>query len=61
MSNVESPSHYKGGDIEAIDALRSMLGDDIEQYYIGNVFKYIWRYRQKNGIEDLKKARVHLD
>ena len=61
MSNIENPKHYQGGDVEAIDALRSMMGSGIEQFYIGNVFKYIWRYKQKNGIEDLKKARVHLD
>ena len=28
---------------------------------IGNVLKYVIRYKNKNGIEDLKKARVFLD
>lgn len=27
----------------------------------GNVYKYLQRYEQKNGVEDLKKARVYLD
>jgi hypothetical protein len=30
-------------------------------YLKGNVQKYVWRYRSKNGIEDLKKALVYLD
>ena len=28
---------------------------------MGNTLKYILRYRQKNGIEDLEKAKVHMD
>jgi len=27
----------------------------------GNVIKYICRYKDKNGIEDLKKARHYID
>lgn len=27
----------------------------------GNVIKYLCRYKRKNGIEDLKKARQYLD
>jgi hypothetical protein len=27
----------------------------------GSVLKYLWRYKEKNGVEDLKKARVYLD
>jgi hypothetical protein len=27
----------------------------------GNVIKYLWRWREKNGLEDLKKARWYLD
>jgi hypothetical protein len=27
----------------------------------GNVIKYVMRHRQKNGIEDLKKARHYID
>lgn len=39
--------------------------DVIEQYglnyFSGNVLKYLLRYRDKNGVEDLKKARHYLD
>lgn len=30
-------------------------------YCKGNVIKYLWRYRLKNGTEDLRKAAVYLD
>jgi len=32
-----------------------------KDYCQGNVLKYAWRWRFKNGTEDLKKARVYLD
>ena len=45
-----------------IDAIRASLGDeDFASYCKGNIMKYIWRYRHKNGLEDLKKARVYLN
>ena len=57
-----SPNHYKQGDIECIDAIRAALGKEgFEAYCIGNVIKYSWRYKHKNGLEDLKKARVYLN
>lgn len=31
------------------------------RFLIGNVFKYCYRYRNKNGLEDLKKAAWYLD
>lgn len=27
----------------------------------GNVVKYVLRYKEKNGLEDLKKAKVYID
>jgi len=60
--NVNHPDHYTTGGIECIDAIRASLGDaDFASYCKGNVIKYVWRYRHKNGVEDLKKARVYLD
>jgi hypothetical protein len=60
--NVNHPSHYNQSGIECIDAIRATLGpEDFEAYCKGNCIKYIWRYKYKNGIEDLKKAQVYLD
>ena len=62
--NINSPKHYQlpGLNIEAIDVIKSVLGDDkFEGYCRGNVIKYTLRADAKNGIEDLKKARVYLN
>lgn len=61
--NINSPKHYQlpGLNIEAIDVIKSVLGDDkFEGYCRGNVIKYILRADAKNGVEDLKKAKVYL-
>ena len=61
---VYKPQHYQGKGVEGIDAIKSALKSTphgFESYCRGNVMKYIFRYRQKNGEEDLLKARVYLD
>ena len=59
---VQHPSHYTQGGIECIEAIRaSMTADGFCDYCKGNIIKYIWRWRDKGGVEDLKKASVYLD
>lgn len=59
---VNHPNHYTAGSIECIKAIEaSMPPDGFQDYCKGNVLKYVWRFRQKNGLEDLKKARVYLN
>ena len=58
---VNHPPHYNKYGIECIDALRASTGEGFEYYLQGNVMKYLWRYRYKNGIEDLKKANWYLE
>lgn len=56
--NVNSPNHYASQSIECIVAMEAMLSpEEFIGYLRGNIFKYQWRYKQKNGIEDLKKAQ----
>lgn len=52
------PNYYKGdGKIEVWDFVISQnLG-----FLDGNIVKYVCRYKGKNGLEDLKKARQYLD
>lgn len=60
--NVKHPSHYTSGGIECIEAIKeSMCTIAYKGYLKGNVMKYMWRYEDKNGLEDLEKARVYLD
>ena len=59
---VQHPSHYTQGGIECIDAIKaSMTADGFCDYCKGNISKYIWRWRDKGGVEDLRKASVYLD
>lgn len=59
---VHHPNHYTSGDIECIDAIRaSMTKEEFEGYCKGNFMKYVWRYRNKNGPQDLEKAKVYLN
>lgn len=55
-SKVEHPQHYNKG-IECWDYVVSHNMGFLE----GNVIKYVTRYKHKNGLEDLKKAKQYLD
>jgi hypothetical protein len=61
-STVEHPAHYNQGGIECIDAIRAAVTslNGFEGFCAGNAIKYIWRYKHKNGAEDLKKADWYL-
>ena len=63
FDSVTKPAHYAGHTgIECKTAMESMLGTDAYTAYMqGCAFKYLWRWRDKNGIEDLKKARECID
>ena len=60
---VNHPSHYNQGGIEVIDIIESATKglNDSEGFYIGNILKYLCRWKFKNGLEDLKKAKWYLD
>ena len=63
QDNVNHPRHYCKGGIECIDAIRAAVSDlqGVEAVHAGNVIKYVWRYKGKNGLEDLKKAKHYLE
>jgi|TARA_R110001592_G_C13059783_1_gene740860 hypothetical protein len=61
LDMVNNPRHYNESGIECIDALQAMLGDGFEAYLQGNIAKYLWRYKYKNGGEDLQKAKWYLN
>ena len=54
---INTPPHYTKGWIEPIDYTISNKLDFCE----GNVIKYVTRYKYKNWLEDLKKARFYLN
>lgn len=59
--NVNHPSHYTGR-YECIDVMQDVFGDEAtDNFCLCNAFKYIWRARKKNGLEDVKKAVWYLN
>ena len=59
--NVNSPKHYCKGGLECIQVIKAQLTpQQYEGYLYGNVLKYMWRWPEKNGIEDLRKAAHYL-
>ena len=61
--SVKHQKYYFSDGIEVIDVIKAFTKDctPFEAYCSGNVIKYICRWKHKNGIEDLKKARTYLD
>ena len=63
------PSHDKGEDIvkpqryNKVGKLEcwDVILDQQMSFLEGSVLKYLWRYKEKNGIKDLEKAKVYLD
>ena len=54
--------HYRAKTIQPWTAMESwMTPEQFEGYLRGNVIKYIARYKDKNGIEDVYKARHYLE
>lgn len=60
---VNHPKHYTQGSIECIDALKAATVGKrgIEAVCVANVIKYLWRYEEKNGIEDVRKAKFYIE
>ena len=61
--NVQHPAHYTAGSVECIDALEAATEglEGIEAIDTGNAIKYLWRWKRKNGIEDLQKALWYIN
>jgi hypothetical protein len=61
--DINHPLRYTKDDIECIDAIKAATvgKTGIEAVCVANVVKYLWRYEEKNGLEDVKKARWYLE
>ena len=57
LMNKISPDYYQQGNIEVTD----FIIDESMSFLEGNVVKYLVRYKEKYGIEDLRKARWYLE
>lgn len=62
MELIVNQSHYTNKGIhEPIKVMMdTFTGEEYRGYLNGNVLKYMLRYKDKNGVEDLKKAQTYL-
>lgn len=59
---VNHPNHYNTGKIECVDGLQSILSSEaFEGFLQGNCIKYLWRWKYKGGVQDLKKCKWYLE
>lgn len=60
---VNHPPHYTSGGIEAIDGIAAATSglEGLEAVCTGNAIKYLWRWKKKNGVQDLQKAKWYIE
>lgn len=59
---VNHPSHYETGKFECIDVMIETQGKEaVMDFCLCNAFKYLYRHKRKNGIEDIKKAKWYIN
>ena len=64
LDMVNHPKHYKAKNgMEVIDVIEAFTANlkGYEATHTGNVIKYICRWKEKNGLEDLRKAQWFLN
>ena len=64
LDMVNHPKHYKAKNgMEVIDVIEAFTANSsgYEATHTGNVIKYICRWKEKNGLEDLRKAQWYLN
>ena len=53
--------HYQK-EIQPVDAMACWMSqEELQGFYWGNVIKYVARWKDKGGLEDLKKAHDYLE
>src|SRR5690625_2039486 len=57
-----NPDHYKQGKFETIDIILDRVATlpGEQASLVTNIIRYLWRYDNKNGLEDLEKAQWYL-
>lgn len=62
IDNVNHPKHYETGKFECIEVMIETQGiEAVKSFCLCNAFKYLYRAKNKNGNEDLKKAKWYID
>ena len=63
VDNVNHPKHYEGStSLECIQVMELIFGLNAVLFFcLCNSFKYLWRFKNKNGREDINKAKWYLE
>ena len=60
---MATPDYYIKNGHECQECIDMITADcnGVEAFIIGNIIKYLWRYKGKNGNRDLSKAKTYID
>jgi hypothetical protein len=63
MDMVNHPSHYTQGKVECIEALEAATVNlkGLDAVCTANAIKYLWRWQEKDGVRDLRKAIWYIN
>ena len=60
--NVNHPAHYETGKFECIEVMTEVMGKEaVADFCLCNAFKYLYRNKRKNGVEDIEKAQWYIN
>lgn len=61
MNNPIQPDYYNDGELTFADFIKTKFTKEelmiVDQFQI---YKYLWRFKKKNGVEDLEKCEWYL-
>lgn len=63
MKDKINPDHYQRDGMECIDAIKAAVQNlsGAEAYETGSAIKYLWRWKEKGGKDDLNKAKWFIN
>lgn len=61
--DINHPKRYIKGGMECIDAIEAAVSNlpGVEGFLVGQIIKYVWRYREKDSLSSLQKAQWYLN
>jgi hypothetical protein len=63
VKDVINPNHYQRDGMECIDAIKAAVQNlsGAEAFETGSAIKYLWRWKEKGGKDDLNKAKWFIN
>lgn len=62
LQEIMKPDYYHKGNLDVFTYMEAnFTKEEVSAFYIGNILKYLTRYKQKNGYEDLVKASTYME